>query len=144
LAGSVTSAMYAFAVVKLAENIAEITRPTSSHGSDCARAMKMKSTPRPRHESRIVGRRPKRSDIAPCSGAHTNWIAANNTPNTPTQCAARTVSPPTNSFNRCGSTGMMSPKARMSIRTVTKMKTSAALRAPGAAVAVTGGWLGGT
>ena len=61
--------MYAFAVVKLAENIAETTRPTSNHGSVCATAMKMKSTPSPRHDSRITGRRPKRSDIAPCTGA---------------------------------------------------------------------------
>jgi hypothetical protein len=71
------------------------------------------------------------------TGALTNWIAANSTPNTPTQCTARTMSLPTNCFSRCGNTGMMSPNARMSIRTVMKMKASAALRAPGAAVSVT-------
>jgi hypothetical protein len=101
--------------------------------------MKMKSTPSPRHDNRITGRRPKRSDSAPCTGEQKNWMAANSTPNTPTQCTARTMSLPTNCISRCGSTGMMSPNARMSIRTVTKMKTSAALRAPGAAISVTGG-----
>jgi hypothetical protein len=76
------------AVVKLAEKIAEITRPTSSHDIDGASAMKMKSTPRPRHDNRITGRRPKRSESAPWIGAHTNWIAENSMPNQPIQCAA--------------------------------------------------------
>src|SRR5690606_30095498 len=90
--------------------------------------MNTKSTPSPRHESRITGLRPKRSDSAPWTGAHTNWIAANNTPNTPTHQAAFDTLPPTNCSTRCGSTGMITPKASTSTSTVTKMKASAARR----------------
>src|SRR5690606_5117573 len=50
--------------------------------------------------------------------------------NTPVQYAAVEVSPPTNCCTRCGSTGMITPNASTSISTVTKMKASAALRAP--------------
>src|SRR5690606_2792463 len=102
--------------------------------------MNTKSAPSPRHDSRITGRRPKRSDNAPCTGAHANWIAANSTPNTPTHHDATDTSPPTNCSTRCGSTGMITPKASTSTSTVTKMKASAARRG-GAAMAgsATGG-----
>ena len=116
-------------MVKLAENIAENTRPTNSHASVGASAMTMKSMPRPRQDSRITGRRPKRSDNAPWIGAQKNWIAANMVLNTPIQYDAVEASPPTNSSTRCGSTGMITPNAITSISTVTKMKASAALRA---------------
>jgi hypothetical protein len=46
------------AVVKLAEKMPEMIRPTSSIGSEAARAMNTKSRPSPRHDSRITGRRP--------------------------------------------------------------------------------------
>lgn len=124
-------------MVKLAEvmpeMMPEMMRPTISHGSDVASAMKMKSRPRPRHDSRITGRRPWRSDSAPWIGAVTNWIAANTVPKIPTQYAACTVSPPAKSSIRCGSTGMIRPNASTSISTVTKMKASAAVRTRGMA-----------
>jgi hypothetical protein len=46
------------AVVKLAEVMPEMMRPTNNHGSVLATAMKMKSRPSPRQDSRITGRRP--------------------------------------------------------------------------------------
>ena len=113
-------------MVKLAEVTAEMIRPTNSHARLGASAMKMKSTPNPRHESRITGRRPKRSDNAPWIGALKNCTIANAVPKRPTQYAADEVLPPTNSSTRCGNTGMMTPNASTSISTVMKMKTSAA------------------
>lgn len=90
--------------------------------------MKMKSSPSPRHDSRITGRLPWRSDRAPWIGAVTNWITANTVPKRPTQYAADAVSPPVKPSIRCGSTGMIKPNASTSISTVTKMKASAAVR----------------
>src|SRR5690606_36258560 len=123
----------------------EMIRPTSSHGSVLARAMNTKSRPSPRQESRITGRRPKRSDSAPWIGEVTNWMPANTVPNTPTQYAALAVSPPTKSSIRCGSTGMITPNASTSISTVTKMKARAARRTRGVVCAFKGvsGWLPG-
>ena len=60
-----------------------------------------------------------------------NWIAANTVPKIPTQRAALEMSPPTMRSIRCGRTGMITPKDRMSIATVMKMKASAALRTRG-------------
>src|SRR5580692_11157777 len=57
--GGVTSEMYAPAVLKLAAQIPDITRPTNSHQTLGASAMRMKSKPKPVHEIRITARRPK-------------------------------------------------------------------------------------
>ena len=73
-------------------------------------------------------RRPKLSDSAPCSGENRNCIKAHAVPNTPKIFAASCVSPPTKSTTSFGSTGMTTPIASMSNRTVAKMKMKAASR----------------
>ena len=117
-------------MVKLAEVAALMMRPTNSQARFGASAMNTKSRPRPRHDTRITGRRPYLSDNAPWIGALKNCTSENANANSPVQYAAVEVSPPTNSCTRCGSTGMITPNASTSISTVMKMKTSAALRAP--------------
>src|SRR5271165_4104790 len=57
--GGVTSDIYAPAVLKLAAQMPDITRPTNSHQTFGASAIRMKSRPRPVHEIRITARRPK-------------------------------------------------------------------------------------
>ena len=57
--GGVMSEMYAAAVLKLAAVMPDITRPTNSHHRLGARAMRMKSSPKPAQEMRITVRRPK-------------------------------------------------------------------------------------
>src|SRR5689334_5579106 len=126
--GGVTSATYAFAVLKLAAVMPEMMRPMKSSGSVLTSAIIRKSRPRPRFDSRITGRRPKRSDKAPCTGVKMNCIAMNTVANQPYQTAAFETSPPRKLSIRCGSTGMIRPNDRMSISTVTKMKISAARR----------------
>src|SRR5580692_8462049 len=89
--------------------------------------------PSPKFDIRISGRRPKRSDKAPCTGENTNCINAQAVPNTPKICAARAVSPPRKSTTSRGRTGMIMPSASMSSSTVMKTKTKAGARRAGAA-----------
>ncbi len=93
-------------------------------------AIRMKSSPSPRFDSRITGRRPKWSESAPCTGENTNCISMNAVMNKPCHTVARGISLLTKPAIRCGKPGMISPKASMSSITVMKMKTSAALRGP--------------
>ena len=95
--------------------------------------MTRKSTARPKVEIRITGRRPKRSDKAPWIGELKNCITMNAVANMPCHIVARAMSPAMNCLSRCGSTGMIRPKDRMSISTVMKMKASAARRTVGKA-----------
>src|SRR2546428_7756997 len=74
-------------------------------------------------ESRITGRRPKRSESAPSTGAKKNWIPANTVPNTPCHHAALVALPPVKSSTSLGSTGITIPNASMSSVTVTRMNT---------------------
>jgi hypothetical protein len=67
----------------LAALMPEITRPTNSHHRFGASAIRMKSRPRPKLESRINGRRPYRSDSTPCSGENRNCISAPAVPKMP-------------------------------------------------------------
>ena len=117
----------------LALAMPEMIRPINRIGNVWAKAISMKSRPSARLEARITGRRPKRSDSAPCTGENTNCMRPNSAPMMPVQRTAVAMSPPVMCCTRCGKTGMMMPKASMSIITVTKMKMTAALR--------TGVWL---
>ena len=81
----------------------------------------------------MIGRRPKRSDNAPSTGAKKNCMAAHTVPKRNNADAVRLSSPPMKSTMSRGSTGTMIPRARTSSMTVMKMKTSAAERRPGTA-----------
>ena len=61
-------------------------------------------------------------------GEKMNCMSAQAVPNRPYICAARAALPPTKFCTSMGSTGMIMPKASMSMSTVTKMKVTAALR----------------
>lgn len=87
----------------------------------------MKSMPSPKLEIRITVRRPKRSESVPWIGENTNCINIYSVPKKLVHTAACAMLPPLSCTTRCGSTGMMMPKASMSSITVTKMKDSAAL-----------------
>ena len=115
-------------MLKLAAVMPDITLPTSSHQRFGASAMRMKSRPKPAQEVRITVRRPKWSESEPCTGEKMNCMSAQAVPKTPYICAARAALPPTKSCTSKGSTGMIMPKASMSMSTVTKMKATAALR----------------
>src|ERR1700761_8358397 len=82
----------------------------------------------PRFDSTMIGRRPKRSDSTPNTGAQTNCMSANTVPKTPTTPAAAAMfscmKPSTSGTN----TGAITPSAMMSSATVMKMKISAPLR----------------
>src|SRR3990167_7151674 len=105
-------------------------RPTNSHQRFGAKAMNRKSTPRPKIEVRITGRRPKRSDIRPRIGEQMNCITPQVVANSTFQSAAVAVSPPPNAFTRLGRTGIITPRDRTSRIAVMKMKPSAAWRLP--------------
>ncbi len=126
--GSVTSAIYANDVAKLDAVIPESTRPRNSHPTVGASAMMTWSSPRPRHDTRITGRRPTRSDSAPSTGANRNCIAAHTVPNTPYSPAALVSLPPSSWMTSFGKTGAMIPSASMSSRTVPKMNQKVARR----------------
>src|SRR5205814_1115860 len=83
--------------------------------------------PRPRFETRMVGRRPNRSDKTPSIGEKKNCIAAKTVPKTPFQSAALFMSPPRKSRINFGSTGTMRPTVSISSVTVTRTKMTAAL-----------------
>src|SRR5665213_876052 len=85
----------------------------------------------PMFESTITGRRPKRSESTPNSGAHTNCIRANTVPNTPTTVAARCTSPFRNFTTSGTKTGAITPSAIMSSATVMNTKITAARRGAG-------------
>jgi hypothetical protein len=78
----------------------------------------------------MTGRRPKRSDSEPSTGAAKNCIAAHDVPNQPTVRAESAMSPRRNVLINSGSTGMIIPSASMSSMTVMKMKATAARRGP--------------
>ncbi len=129
-------------MLKLAAVMPITVRPTNSSHSVGAIAITKKSIASPKLEIRITGRRPKRSDSAPWIGEKMNWVIANTVLSTPTHQAARAVPPPISCSTRCGSTGMMMPKASMSSSTVTKMKASAARRGEAEAVSKASGEAG--
>src|SRR5436309_9783642 len=72
--GFVTSVTYANAVDMLEVVMPEMMRPTKSHRSDGATAMKTQSMLNPKHEIRITGRLQKRSDQAPRIGEKINCM----------------------------------------------------------------------
>ena len=84
-------------------------------------------------ESRITGRRPKRSESAPRIGEAKNCISAHTVPNSPVHlgpaCAVSAALAKLTTSR--GSTGMMIPNASMSSATVMKMKRTVARRAWG-------------
>jgi hypothetical protein len=102
------------------------TRPTNSHHRVGAKAMNRKSTPRPKIEVRITGRRPQRSDIRPRIGEQKNCITPQVVANSTTHRAVEAVSPPLKRFISSGSTGIITPSDSTSRQAVTKMKPSAA------------------
>ena len=76
----------------------------------------------------MIGRRPNRSDNTPSTGEKTNCISAKTVPKIPNHFAALDASPPRKFKTSFGRTGAIKPSASMSSVTVTKMKTTAALR----------------
>src|ERR1043165_7466215 len=110
----------------LAAVMPEMTRPTNSHHSAGASALRMESRPSPTLEIRITGRRPKRSESAPIIGENANCISAQAVPKIPRISAVPAASPPRKPATSVGSTGTTMPIASMSSRTVMKMNAKAA------------------
>ena len=119
-------------MLKLAEVMPPSRRAMNRIGSVSASAMIRKSIARPAFEIRMTGRRPKRSDSAPCTGEAKNCISMKPVANSPCQTVPVAISPPVTCLSSAGSTGMTTPKASTSTSTVMKMKASAARRPGGA------------
>ncbi len=81
-------------------------------------------------DSRITGRRPNRSDRAPCTGEAISCITAQTVPNTPKIRVVWESEPPLTCWISWGITGITIPMARTSSTMVMKMKIWAARRGP--------------
>ena len=82
--------------------------------------------PRPTIDIRITGRRPKRSDNAPCTGPMTSCIVAKMTIMAPYTVDICAIAPPVRDFSNAGTTGPTMDPARVSSSTVIRMKAIAA------------------
>ncbi len=92
----------------------------------------------PKFEVRMIGRRPKRSDSAPCTGEEISCITAQLVPNTPKIIASWPAFTCATCWISCGITGITIPIATMSSTMVMKMKMVAARRGCGACGSVSG------
>src|SRR3569832_376935 len=127
----------------VAEVAPEISRPTSRNHRVGDSAITNQSTPVPRLDARITGRRPTLSDSAPMIGWQKNCVTAQVVPDTPTHQPALAMDP-VKLVIRAGHTGMTRPRPMTSSNTVIITKPKAALRTlipDGGGISAGGPWI---